>query len=101
VPYCDYLSSASAGALRSRLQPGSLCASFSDLAVWIDVTVYDPTDAIDIAAPPYSLTVNLGATFSNIAVYDPMVGTTPIATYSNVRTVNISVTDHPLIVQVN
>ncbi len=72
-----------------------------DLAVWIDVTVYDPTDAIDIAAPAYPLTVNLGATFSNVAVYDPMIGTTPIATYSNVSTLNISVTDHPLIVQVN
>jgi hypothetical protein len=72
-----------------------------DLAVWIDVTVYDPTDAIDIAAPAYSLTVNLGATFSNVVVYDPMVGTTPIATYTNVSTVTISVTDHPVIVQVN
>jgi hypothetical protein len=72
-----------------------------DLAVWIDVTVYDPTNAIDIAAPAYPLTVNLGATFSSVAVYDPMVGATPIATYSNVSTVTISVTDHPLIVQVD
>jgi hypothetical protein len=47
------------------------------------------------------VTINLGATYSNIAVYDPMIGTTPIATYSNVSTLNISVTDHPLIVQVN
>jgi hypothetical protein len=45
--------------------------------------------------------VNLGATFSNVAVYDPMIGTTPIATYSNVSTISISVIDHPLIVQVN
>jgi hypothetical protein len=72
-----------------------------DLAVWIDVTVYDPTDAIDIAAPAYPLTVNLGATFANVAVYDPIIGTTPIAAYSNVSTLNLSVTDHPLIVHVN
>ncbi len=72
-----------------------------DLAVWIDATVYDPTNAIDIAAPAYSVTVNLGATFANVAVYDPMIGTTPIATYSNVSTLSISVVDHPLIVQVN
>jgi hypothetical protein len=71
-----------------------------DIAVWIDATVYDPTTATDIAAPAYSVTVNLGATYTNIAVYDPMIGTTPIATYSNVSTLNISVTDHPLIVQV-
>jgi hypothetical protein len=72
-----------------------------DLAIWIDATVYDPTSATDIAAAAYSVTVNLGATYTNIAVYDPMIGTTPIATYSNVSTLNISVTDHPLIVQVN
>jgi hypothetical protein len=39
-----------------------------DLAVWIDATVYDPTNAIDIAAPAYPVTVNLGATFVNVAV---------------------------------
>jgi hypothetical protein len=72
-----------------------------DIAVWIDATVYDPTSATDIAATPYSVTINLGATYSNIAVYDPMIGTTPIATYGNVSALNISVTDHPLIVQVN
>ncbi len=72
-----------------------------DLAVWIDATVYDPTNAIDIAAPAYPVIVNLGATFANVAVYDPMIGTTPIATYSNVSTLSISVIDHPLIVQVN
>jgi hypothetical protein len=72
-----------------------------DLAVWIDATVYDPTNAIDIAAPAYPVIVNLGATFANVAVYDPMIGTTPIASYSNVSTLSISVIDHPLIVQVN
>ena len=72
-----------------------------DLAVWIDATVYNPANATDIAAPAYPVTVNLGATFSNVAVYDPMIGTTPIATYSNVSTLSISVIDHPLIVQVN
>jgi hypothetical protein len=72
-----------------------------DLAVWIDATVYNPANATDIAAPAYPVTVNLGATFSNVAVYDPMIGTTPIATYSNVSTVSVSVIDHPLIVEVH
>ena len=72
-----------------------------DLAVWIDATIYDPTTATDIAAPAYSVTVDLGATFAEVAVYDPMIGTTPVANYSNVSSLSISVTDHPLIVQVN
>jgi hypothetical protein len=72
-----------------------------DIAVWIDATVYDPTTATDIAAPAYSVTVSLGTAYANVAVYDPMIGTTPIATYSNVSSLNLSVTDHPLVVQVN
>jgi hypothetical protein len=72
-----------------------------NIAVWIDATVYNPTTATDIVAPAYTATVNLGETFANVAVYDPMIGTTPIATYNNVSSVQISVTDHPLIVQVN
>jgi hypothetical protein len=72
-----------------------------DIAVWIDATVYNPKTATDIAAPGYTATVNLGATFAKVAVYDPMTGTTPIATYSNASSLKISVTDHPLIVQVN
>ncbi len=71
-----------------------------DIAVWIDATVYDPTNAVDIAAPAYPVIVNLGATYANVTVYDPMIGTTPIATYSNVSTLSINVIDHPLIVQV-
>jgi hypothetical protein len=72
-----------------------------DIALWIDATIYNPKNAIDIAAPAYSATVNLGRKCASVAVYDPMVGTTPIATYSNVSTLKISVTDHPVIVQVN
>ena len=67
----------------------------------VDATVYDPTNAVDIVAPAYPVTVNLGATYANVAVYDPMIGAAPIATYSNVSTVSISVVDHPLVVQVN
>jgi hypothetical protein len=36
-----------------------------DLAVWIDATVYDPTNAVDIAPAAYSVAVNLNAMFAN------------------------------------
>jgi trimeric autotransporter adhesin len=71
-----------------------------DIAVWIDATVYDPKRDADIAAPAYSASVDLGATFSSIRVYDPLVGTAPIAAYSNLSKVKITVIDHPVIVQV-
>jgi hypothetical protein len=71
-----------------------------DIAVWIDATVFDPTTETDVTAPTYVATVNLGATFASVEVYDPMIGTAPIATYSDVSSVPVNVTDHPLIVQV-
>jgi hypothetical protein len=74
-------------------------SSMFDIAVWIDATVYNPATNADITAPAYAATVSLGKTFSSVSVYDPMVGTTPTATYTNVSSVKISVVDHPLIVQ--
>jgi hypothetical protein len=74
-------------------------SSVYDLAVWIDATVYNPSTETDITAPSYTITVKLGATYPTVKVFDPMIGTTPINTYSNVSTVQISVSDHPLIVQ--
>jgi hypothetical protein len=79
---------------------GSISSTY-DIAVWIDATVYNPTTNADITAPTYAATVTLGKTFSSVAVYDPMTGAAPIATYTNVSSVKINVVDHPLIVQAN
>jgi hypothetical protein len=71
-----------------------------DIAVWIDATVYDPKNAKDVAAPAYSATVSLGSNYAAVTVYDPMIGDRPIAAYSGVSKLTMSVTDHPVIVQV-
>jgi hypothetical protein len=47
---------------------------------------------------PESGPVNIG---SLVTVYDPMRGVTPVAAYSNISKLANSVTDHPVIVQVN
>ena len=54
----------------------------------------------EIAAPSQDVTVDLGASYANVAVYDPMVGTSPVATYSQAESLHLTVVDHPLIVQV-
>jgi hypothetical protein len=72
-----------------------------DIVVWIDATVYDRKTASDIATPAYSATVDLGRKFAAVTVYDPMHGVTPVAAYSNISKLAMSVTDHPVIVQVN
>jgi hypothetical protein len=72
-----------------------------DLAVWIDATIYNPVTATDILAPAYSATINLGSTFAGVQVFDPIIGTSPIAIYTNVSQLQVTVSDHPLILQIN
>ena len=47
------------------------------------------------------MTLDLGATHSSIEVFDPLVGTAPIATFSNTDQVTFDVADHPVIVRVD
>jgi len=76
-------------------------SSTYDIAVWIDATAFNSVTNADITAPTYTATVSLGKTFSSVSVFDPMTGTSPIATYSNVSSIKLSVVDHPLVVQAN
>jgi hypothetical protein len=46
-----------------------------------------------------SVTVNLGSIYRTVSVYDPTVGTTAIQTFSNVASVPLTLSDHPLIVE--
>jgi hypothetical protein len=47
-----------------------------------------------------NITVNLGATFATVRVYDPMVGTSATQTVSKVASVSLTVSDHPLIIEI-
>ncbi len=46
------------------------------------------------------VTVNLGATYPSVKVFDPTVGTAPIQTLTNVSSVPLSFSDHAFIVEV-
>ena len=49
----------------------------------------------------HDVAVKLGAEFSSAKVYDITVGSTPVATLSNVREVPLSLTDHALVIELN
>lgn len=44
--------------------------------------------------------VDLGGTYSGLTVYDPTVGTEPVATHSSVASLTLSLSDHPVIVEI-
>ena len=71
------------------------------LSVWAEPEIWNPTTLTEIALPATSVTVTLGHVAKSVEVFDPLVGTTPIATYTNVTQFTIAVTDHPLILEID
>jgi hypothetical protein len=81
----------------------SLAIEMSDgstiISVWNEPQIWNNGTQTEISAPSSAVTVSLGATYASVLVYDPLDGTTPIATYSDVSSVTITVTDHPILVE--
>jgi hypothetical protein len=47
------------------------------------------------------LTVNLGGDSATVKVYDPTIGTTATRVLTNVNSIDLVLTDHPLILEFN
>lgn len=71
-----------------------------DIVVWDEPDVWNqPTkSAINPGSKP--VTVALGATYASVKVYDPLSGTTPVQTLTNVDKVELSLGSHPYIIEV-
>ena len=72
-----------------------------DIAVWQEPEIWDNNTATPIPDAASPVTVTLAQTAQSVEVYDPLVGTNPIATYSDVSSVTVMVSDHPLIIEVD
>lgn len=71
-----------------------------DIVVWNEPQIWDQNTASEVIAPTSDVTVNLGATYGTVEVFDPMQGTSPIETLTDTNAVQLALTDHPLIVEV-
>ena len=71
-----------------------------DIAVWNEPQIWNEATGTEIVAASTPVTVQLGRTYASVEVFDPLVSATAISTLTDVSSVRISVTDHPLIVQV-
>lgn len=69
------------------------------LAVWAEPAFWDEATHRPVLVSPSSVTVGLGGTFASVKVFDPLLGTSPIRTLTNVGGVLIGVSDHPVIVE--
>jgi hypothetical protein len=72
-----------------------------DIVVWAEPQIWNAATAAPITASPISVTVELGAAFGQVQVFDPLLSDSPISAASNTSVVTLSLVDHPLIVQVS
>ena len=72
-----------------------------ELVVWAEPPVWNSSTDSDIANAAQPVTVNLGGVHKSVSVYDPLSGTTAIATYSNVSSITVPVSDHPVVIEID
>ncbi|MDN3274167.1 hypothetical protein QWJ07_07935 [Frankia sp. RB7] len=72
-----------------------------ELVVWAEPKLWDDSTDTEIFNPTQSVTVNLGGVYHSVKVYDTMAGTTAITTYTDVSTMTIPLSDHPLIIEID
>ena len=72
-----------------------------DLAVWAEPAIWDTTTLIEHPAASVPVMLQLGQIAGSVEVYDPLVGTSPIARYGQVSQITLGITDHPLIVEID
>jgi hypothetical protein len=71
-----------------------------DIVVWNEPQIWNESTGTEITAPTVNVNVQLGQTYSDVEVFDPLAAATPIETLSNVSSVQLGITDHPLIVEI-
>ena len=71
------------------------------VALWNDVDLWNPATASAVSVAPVPVTLTFGQTEQTIAIYDPLAGTAPIATYANTNQISVNVPDHPILVDIS
>ena len=67
-----------------------------ELVIWAEPKIWNDATDTEISNPSQPVTVNLGGVHHTVSVYDPLSGTTPIATYTDVSQIMVPLSDHPL-----
>ena len=70
------------------------------VTIWNEPDVWNEATDQPINNSSNKTTINLDGKFSTVDIFDPIKGTTAIKTLHNVSSVDIDLTDHPLIVQI-
>lgn len=72
-----------------------------ELVVWAEPKLWNDSTDSEISNPTQTVTVNLGGVHHSVKVYDTLTGTSAIASYTDVSTITIPLSDHPLVIEID
>ncbi|MBH5402629.1 RHS repeat protein [Bradyrhizobium sp. CNPSo 4010] len=72
-----------------------------ELVVWAEPKLWNDATDTELSNAAQTVTVNLGSVHHTVKVYDTLTGTTAIASYTDVSSITIPVSDHPLIIEID
>jgi len=72
----------------------------TDLVAWSEPDIWDEINHRAITAASKDVTFDFGANHVSVKIFDPLASAAAVATYADVTSVHVSVTDHPVIVEV-
>ena len=72
-----------------------------DVVIWDEPKVWDLASRSAVTPPSTAVTVDLGASYGTVRVFDPLVGSAPIQTLTNASTVQLDLAGHPYIIEVS
>lgn len=71
-----------------------------DIVIWAEPDIWDQAQDQPIAVPATRSTVAFGGAHYDVRLFDPLVSDQPIAAFGNVTSVDVPVSDHPVILEV-
>ncbi|MEJ1934803.1 calcium-binding protein, partial [Nostoc sp. NIES-2111] len=70
-----------------------------DLVIWAEPDIWDQANRAPITVPAQNVTVTFGSIVSSVQLFDPLLGDMAIKSWSNVSSIDVAVTDHPIIIE--
>jgi Ca2+-binding RTX toxin-like protein len=70
-----------------------------DLVIWAEPDIWDQANRKPMTVPAQNVTVTFGSIVSSVQLYDPLVGDTAIKSWSNVSSIDVAISDHPVIIE--
>lgn len=71
------------------------------IVLWAEPQLWDNATNTQLTAPTETVTVSLDAYYATLSLYDPVLGTTAIETFTDASSVTLALTDHPVLLEVS